>query len=394
MKMQRKLNLISYAMVWSLIIGMLTAWYLNLVNWVIHQVWEPYLTMSGPCRLCWPFIVCIPLGLLIGYLNKWLGNYPLTIEGVLVEVRMNGRINYQNWWKSFVLGLLVLGAGGSVGPEASTSVLTGGMINWLGDRLRWASSQEDAQLWRGKMSAVELDSAPRFSDLFRSKRWQQLTVFFLVLVGTVGATIVFMLFPEEGVFGIHHQNIDWQWVNLLSAIPALIIGVGFGWFFVHLENWAAIVVNIRLGKVLQGGLFGLLLAISSLFSMDILFSGEFRIVPFTKDALDSSIVFLLLIAIVKAVMSNLGFAMGWRGGTIFPAIFASVAIGAASALLLPGDPHVTTVVVLAASLTFILERPLLTIILLALLVAVELVPVIVIVCFLVGAIVKRLPKVE
>ena len=32
-----------YAVVWSLIIGMLTAAYLNLVNWVIDLVWHQYL---------------------------------------------------------------------------------------------------------------------------------------------------------------------------------------------------------------------------------------------------------------------------------------------------------------------------------------------------------------
>lgn len=161
-----------------------------------------------------------------------------------------------------------------------------------------------------------------------------------------------------------------------------------------LRNWAALIINAKLSKIWQGGIFGLILAVSSLITSDILFSGEFRIVPFTHEAFNQSITFLLVVALVKAVMSNLGFVMGWRGGTIFPAIFSSVAVGTACAMMLPGDVRVNAIVVIAASLTFILEKPLLTIVLLILLVPIELAPVIILVCFLVGRIIKLFPASE
>lgn len=82
-----------------------------------------------------PFFICIPFGFIIGILIKRLGSYPLTIEEVLMSVKQEGKINYHNWWKSLTLGLISLAAGGSIGPEASTTVLGSGMVNWLGDRL-------------------------------------------------------------------------------------------------------------------------------------------------------------------------------------------------------------------------------------------------------------------
>lgn len=269
------------------------------------------------------------------------------------------------------------------------------MINWLGDRMRWATSmRQKVSLWYGKMQTQDLARAPRFSQLFKNKSQRVFVISGLVGIGIVGAAIVFKLFPEEGVFGMHHRIINWEWINLLTSIPTIIIGIAFGWLFVHLENWAALIINAKISKIWQGGIFGLILAISSLITSDILFSGEFRIVPFTHEAFNHSIIFLLVVALVKAVMSNLGFAMGWRGGTIFPAIFSSVAVGTACAMMLPGDVRINAIVVIAASLTFILEKPLLTIILLLLLVPIELAPVIIVVAFLVGRIIKLFPASE
>ena len=38
-------------------------------------------------------------------------------------------------------------------------------------------------------------------------------------------------------------------------------------------------------------------------------------------------VFLISLAFGKCPLTNFGFGLGWRGGTIFPAIFCSVALG-------------------------------------------------------------------
>ena len=229
---------------------------------------------------------------------------------------------------------MVLGFGDSIGPEASTAVLTGSMVNWLGDRLRWGTA--------------------------------------------------FKLFPEKGAFGIHHQVIQWAPANLWTWLPALLVGIAFGCFFVYLENSLARLINIRLGPIAQGIIFGLTLALGSLVSPDIMFSGEFRIVPFSDEALKLSVPFLVLLAVLKALLTNLGFVMGWRGGTIFPAIFSSLALGVACAMLLPGNLRVNAIVVVTASLTTILGKPVLVIVLLFFLVAVELAPVVIVIALLVS----------
>ena len=389
---KRQLNLGIYAIVWSFVIGVATASYLNFVNWLIELVWHSYLHGDNAFGRWYPFLVCGLGGGLVGWLNRHWGNYPWTIEQVLSKVRLHGELDYHQWWKSLVLGLLVLGLGGSVGPEASTAVLTGSMINRLGDRLRWEKSSSSVQparnLWSGRMDPVQLKQAPRFSALFHSKAERLATVTALTIVGVVGASIIFKLFPEEGAFGIHHPTIQWAPANLWTWLPAMVVGIAFGCFFVYLENSFAKLINIRLGPIMQGIIFGLTLALASLVSPDVMFSGEFRIVPFSNEALNLSVAFLILLALLKAVLTNLGFVMGWRGGTIFPAIFSSVAVGVACAMLLPGNLRVNAIVVVTASLTRILGKPILVIVLLFFLVAVELSPVIIVIALLVSGLLK------
>lgn len=150
---KRQLNLGIYAIVWSFVIGVATASYLNFVNWLIELVWHSYLHGDNVLGRWYPFLVCGFGGGLVGWLNRRWGNYPWMIEQVLSKVRLHGKLDYHQWWKSLVLGLLVLGLGGSVGPEASTAVPTGSMINWLGDRLRWEKPSSPIQparhLWSG-----------------------------------------------------------------------------------------------------------------------------------------------------------------------------------------------------------------------------------------------------
>ena len=389
---KRQLNLGIYAIVWSFVIGVATASYLNFVNWLIELVWHSYLHGDNAFGRWYPFLVCGLGGGLVGWLNRHWGNYPWTIEQVLSKVRLHGELDYHQWWKSLVLGLLVLGLGGSVGPEASTAVLTGSMINWLGDRLRWEKSSSSVQparnLWSGRMDPVQLKQAPRFSALFHSKAERLATVTALTIVGVVGASIIFKLFPEEGAFSIHHQAIQWAPANLWTWLPAMVVGIAFGCFFVYLEIRFGQLVNIRLGQIAQGIIFGLTLALASLVSPDVMFSGEFRIVPFSNEALKLSVAFLILLALLKTVLTNLGFVMGWRGGTIFPAIFSSVAVGVACAMLLPGNLRVNAIVVVTASLTRILGKPILVIVLLFFLVAVELSPVIIVIALLVSGLLK------
>ena len=121
-----------YMAFWSLIIGAATAAYLDLINWVIDFFWKDipaWLSIPSAWR---PLAICMPLSIVIGLSQKYVGAYPLTIAQVLDEVKITGHFDYHRWKQIIYSGLLILGAGASVGPEASASGLVAGMIYWLG----------------------------------------------------------------------------------------------------------------------------------------------------------------------------------------------------------------------------------------------------------------------
>lgn len=356
-----------YLFFWSLIIGIAVAAYLQTVNWVIDFVWK-----IVPAWLHLPtqyqtLILILPLSILIGLVQKYLGHFPVTIEEILTELKIKGHFSFQNWWKILLCGLLILGAGGSIGPEASASGLLAGMIYWLGSRykqvqvnknklanLSW--SKQLKFIWLQKLDLDNLTEP--ITAYFKNKRAKNLFYICFTLVGLVGMMGFFKFFPQEGVIGIHTSNINWQWQGLLVIIPSLLVGYLFGKFFVWTgefgQRWLAKNDEFPILKAIIGGI---MLIVAAMFTKDILFSGEFSIQRFAHSSLGMTPLFLFSFAILKAIVTNFGFALGWRGGTIFPAIFSSLAIGALLAHYLPWMPQLTVSLVVATSLTIILENP-------------------------------------
>ena len=388
----KKLNIFYYATIWSFIIGICCATYLNLINFIINFVWHVLFDKLPVTSQALPFFICIPFGFIIGILIKRLGSYPLTIEEVLMSVKQEGKINYHNWWKSLTLGLISLAAGGSIGPEASTTVLGSGMVNWLGDRLRLIAYSSDWKwnhFWDTIVSKKQLKKLPKFSSLFKSKLHQKVFCLIMVMIGVVGAAIVFKLFPEEGLFGIHHRHILWQWRYSMYVIIPLIVGWSFGMFFLWSEKWSDYFAEkITISPIIKATIWGIVLALLTLITSYALYSCEFQIVPFVHQALQISPLFLLVIAVIKTLSTNIGFSLGWRGGKIFPSIFASVAVGAAIAQFLPIMPVMCVAITVSASIAVILGKPLLTAILLILLLPIELAPVILVSAYLAACLTK------
>lgn len=390
----------TYMTFWSFIIGVTTAAYLDLINWVIDFFWKDipaWLSIPNEWR---PPAICLPLSVIIGLSQKLVGAYPLTIAQVLDEVKITGHFDYHRWKQILYSGLLILGAGASVGPEASASGLVAGMVYWLGSHYKVIQAQQEELattslshqlrvMWLTRLTTYQVDQP--ITDFFRNKRTKRAFYLAYTLVAFIGLMTFFKFFPQEGVIGFHHPTVNWEWGGLLVVIPALAVGWLFGFTFVKIgkasERW------IDRGKhtITKAILGGLLLAAAAAFSSDCLYSGEFSIVPFAHRSLQMAPLFLVSFALVKAIITNVGFALGWRGGTIFPAIFSTLAIGACLAHFLPWMPRLTASLVVATGITVILERPLLTAVILWLLLPIQFALFILLVCLLVNWLVNRHP---
>jgi H+/Cl- antiporter ClcA len=392
-----------YLLIVAISIGVLAGLYLNTINYVIQFVWHDlpdWLHLPGQWRIP---AICMFFSLIIGLIQKYIGPYPLTIAKILDEVKVKGYFSYRNWWKILLAGLLILGAGASVGPEASASGLVAGMVYWFGCRYKLirdqAAEYHDQPVVR-QLRAIILtkfhtqDHPHAIKDYFQNKGQRQRFYWSWTLVGLAGFFGYFHFFPQEGVIGFHHPNIDWQWQGFLVVIPALVVGWLFGYFFVHVSRLSEHWLSLPDWPILKAIAGGILLVAASYFSRDVLFSGEFSIVPFAHHSLALSPLFLILLAVIKTVVTNVGFALGWRGGTIFPAIFSSLATGAALAQAFPWMPRLTACLVVATAITVILEKPLISAIILILLLPIQFSGFVLLTCFATSWVMKRYPKIR
>lgn len=101
-------------------------------------------------------------------------------------------------------------------------------------------------------------------------------------------------------------------------------------------------------------LAGLLLGSLAMISPYFLFSGEHNLLPLSENYQQMTAGFLLFLAVGKIFLTNFSFAFGWRGGKIFPAIFASAAIGFAFVNLFPYTPGLLTAIIVTDSLLLLL----------------------------------------
>lgn len=395
-----KILAFTYLLICALIIGALTGLYLNTINFVIHLVWHtiPHMIhLSVQWRVP---VICMSFSLFIGLAQKYIGPYPLTIAEILDETKIKGYFPYSNWKKILFSVLLILGSGASIGPEASASGLVAGMVYWFGCRFKLIYDQAanyEQQSLSNQLRAIVLTKynqeqhSQTLDQYFSNKKEHQLFVWGWTIIGLVGFFVYFHFFPQEGVIGLHHPAIHWPWQGIFLVLPAIIVGWVFGYFFVKVSLLSERWLGSREWIIVKAIAGGILLVAAASFSRDILFSGEFSIVPFVHQSLKMSPLFLILFAVIKTIVTNAGFALGWRGGTIFPAIFSSLAIGAALAQAFPWMPRLTASLVVATAITIILEKPIISALVLILLLPVQFSIFIILVCLFVSWLVKKYP---
>jgi len=90
-----------------------------------------------------------------------------------------------------------------------------------------------------------------------------------------------------------------------------------------------------------------------------LFSGENETLDLITHAAEIGVLMLVVLGAAKLLATTLVLATGWKGGYIFPIMFASVALGLAVNLIFPGIPvAVAVATTMAGALVAALRAPL------------------------------------
>ncbi|MGM0168960.1 hypothetical protein IGI39_003277 [Enterococcus sp. AZ135] len=381
-----KLAFFGYSGLLGLAVGVIVALFMGLTELGNQLLWQILPRALGDPRF-YPLIICTIGGVAIGFFVKTFGRYPSTLQESFTEYQETKRIDYHDGKlvRNLLGSLIVLLFGASLGPEAALVAIIGGLITYMADR-RKIPDQERADMIEfgigtslgvifmtplfGVGRSVERDN---WQVVTESKLKKYVLYIFTTFTGFIGYLLTYNIFPnQEQVFAIRRMESSFTWQGLLLVIPMIILGALFGKFFLVSQEKGE-KLNQRIRNPLPLAIFaGVLLGVVGTISPYFLFSGEHTLLSFTRQAETMNFFILLLIGFGKVAITVICLACNWRGGTIFPMIFASIAVGLAFANLLPYSPGLLVAVFTASACAVILKQPLATACLFLLLFPVEL----------------------
>jgi H+/Cl- antiporter ClcA len=341
--------------------ALVTLVFIAIVNQSIHLVWDEAQQASGLDARLFTILICVLGGLLVGLLTKFFGDHTAIFSELMQEFGRTGRFDYRHVPGIVVTSFVSLASGGSLGPEAALADACGGLGTWASDRLD-LDEQETRTMGFGGLSAMlaafitnpfggallSLESAQGGTSGRQVYFW----ALFPSLLASAVATVTFVALSGS-FFARLYAFPDYtpRLVDLLWAVPLSLVGSLAGLLFTQVFKWLRMLLApLKKRLVLRGlvgglgmGLIGALLPLT-------LFSGEDQTLELIQQAAEIGFAMLILLAVSKLFATSLLLATGWKGGYIFPIMFAGVALGMACEQLLPGVPLAANVAALRAPL--------------------------------------------
>ncbi len=364
------LRLMALIAVIGVISAVITFVFILLVHRSIALIWEGSAAKLGMDQRLFTFLVCAVGGFLVGLLVRYFGDHNAIFSELMKDFGRTGRFDYRHAPGIVITAFVSLIAGASLGPEAPLADACGGLGTWISDRLG-LDERETRTVGYGGLSAMlaafitnpfggallSLESSQGGMTGGQIYFWG----LFPSLLASAVATVVFVglsgkFFATMYTFPMYIPRL----ADLLLAVPLSLIGGAAGLLFTlmfqGLRRLMEPMKNHLVWRSLIGGLaMGIIGALLPL----TLFSGQ----EGTKEIVSLAGVIgfwgLIVLAVCKLFATSLLLATGWKGGYIFPILFAGVALGMAGKLLFPGVPlAVTVAATVAGALVAALRAPL------------------------------------
>ncbi len=338
------------------------------------NVWRPIFTV----------LLCAFGGLVVGILVKIFGDH----SGIFAELMQNfgrtGRFNYRQAPGMVITAFVSLTMGGSLGPEAPMADACGSLGTLLSDRLKKDERSTRSLGFSGISGMLGSFVTSPFSGALLGLESARSAIslpwlLFPSLVSSAVATVAFVLLSGE-LFGSLYVFPEYSahLTDLLWAVPLGLAGAAAGGVFIILFRFLRKATG-RLGKrfVVRGLLGGLGLGIAGAIFPLVLFSGEEQTHTLIVEVGKYSVLTLIAMALVKLVVTSLLLSTGWKGGYIFPTMFAGVALGIAAHQIFPSIPlAVAVAATMAGAMVATMKAPLFAALFTAMLVQREAAPVI------------------
>lgn len=364
------IKLMALVILLGLISALITFGFIALVHEGTHLLWTEAAEMLGVDARLFTLLVCTIGGLLVGLLVKLFGDHTGIFAEVMLEFGKTGRFDYRNAPGIVVTAFVSLISGASLGPEAPLADACGGAGTLIADRLKLNEHETRSMGYSGVSGMLAafisnplggallgLESAQGGSSGLQAYFW----VLFPSLLASAVSTVVFVLlsgafFETLYKFPAYAPRL----LDLAYAAPLGLLGGAVGLLFMLSLKRLQGLFQVMKGRVVLRGLVGGLgMGLIGAFLPLTLFSGESETAELIAQAAEIGVTMLIVLGLAKLFATSLLLATGWKGGYIFPIMFASVALGLAVDLLFPGVPvAVAVAATMAGALVAALKAPL------------------------------------
>ena len=360
------LKLLLLSALLGLISAMITFFFQGLVRAGQGVVWARAAQAAGLPAPIFTLIVCALGGLLVGMLVKIFGDHSGIFAEMMTEFGRTGRFNYRRAPGMVITALVSLIAGGSLGPEAPLADACGSLGTLISDRLKLDEKGTRSLAFSGIGGMLAAFITSPFGGALLGLESAHAGVdyvwtLFPTLVASSFSTVTFVLLSGS-FFRAMYQFADYkpQLLHLLLAVPLGLIGALAGAIFiVGFDYLSKLIAPLNKYLVLRGVIGGLGLGISGSLLPLTLFSGAAETGEIIRRAEEIGAIGLIVLALVKLLVTTLCLATGWKGGYIFPTLFAGAALGTAAHLLFPGIPEAVAIAgTLSGALVATMKAPL------------------------------------
>jgi H+/Cl- antiporter ClcA len=350
--------------------ALVTFAFMALVHEGTRLIWEQTAQLVGIAPPLFTLLVCTLGGLVVGLLVKLFGDHSGIFAEVMREFGKTGRFDYRNAPGIVITAFVSLISGASLGPEAPLADACGGIGTWAADRLKLDEQETRTMGYSGVSGMLAafitnpfggallgLESAQGGPGGMHGYFW----VLFPSLLASAVSTVVFVLL-SGAFFETLYQFPEYtpKLAHMFYAVPLGLLGGLVGiLFMLSLKRLQQLFQPMKEHVVLRGLVGGLGMGIIGALLPLTLFSGESETAELITGAAEIGVVMLIVLGLVKLFATSLLLSTGWKGGYIFPIMFASVALGLALDLLFPGIPvAVCVAATMAGALVAALRAPL------------------------------------